>query len=133
MVFSQGEANRLRFTASRGLRISCRIHVCGGASEAVYFAYSSCRTFKSFRKALTRSSDPFGRRSQSASNFVILGFWVGKSRLPGCSSTSANVSGSSPTTAVTAAITPFIWQEESTIFGVVVFVFSAVFFHTRPN
>ena len=34
-----------------GPRVSCRIHACSGASEAVYFAYSSCRTFKSFRNA----------------------------------------------------------------------------------
>jgi len=99
-----------------------------GASGAVYFAYSSWRTPKSFRKALNRSSEPFGRRSQSASNFVILGFWVGKSRLLGCSSTPSNVSGSSPTTAVTADITPFIWRELATTFLVAVFVFSAVFF-----
>ena len=68
--------------------------------QSIYFAYSPCRTFKSFRKALTRASDAFVSRSISASNFVVLCFWVGKSKLPGCSSTSANVSDSSLRTCV---------------------------------
>jgi hypothetical protein len=44
------ESRQSHLTASRALRISRRIHACSAASEAVYSAYSSCKTFKSFRK-----------------------------------------------------------------------------------